>query len=86
MYNINKTLSMKIIIMLLILLSCNTRIHGPNYNSGKTHNQSLNNRNKVVLKEDARMKHLMKKTRMRASKEHRQIQRTRNKVKRRLIR
>ncbi len=77
---------MKIIIMLLILLSCNTRIHGPNYNSGKTHNHSLNNRNKVVLKEDARMKHSMIKTRMRASKEHRQIQRTRNKVKRKLIR
>ncbi len=48
---------MKILIMLLILLSCNTKIHGPNYNSGKTHNQSLNSRNKVVLKEDVRMKH-----------------------------
>lgn len=86
MYNIDKTLMMKLLIMIMILLSCNSKIHGPNYNSGRTHNQSLNNRNKVVLKEDARMKHLMQRTRMKSSKEHRQIQRTRNKVNRRLIR
>ena len=77
---------MKILIMLLILLSCKTKIYGPNYNFGKTHNQSLFNRNKVVLKEDARMKHSMIKSRMKASKELRQIQRTKNKVKRKLIR
>ena len=77
---------MKTLIMLLILLSCKTKIYGPNYNYGRTHNQSLYNRNKVVLKEDARMKHSMIKSIMKASKEYRQIQRTKNKIKRRLIR
>lgn len=75
-----------IILILIILLSCNSKIHGPNYNVGISHNSNLKNRNKIVLKEDARMKNAMIKSRMRASKEHRRIQRTRNKVKRRLIR
>jgi hypothetical protein len=55
---------MKILIaLLLVMTSCGTKLNGPNYNSGKSHNSTLNTRSKVVNKEDSRMKGAMYKLR-----------------------
>jgi|AntAceMinimDraft_10_1070366.scaffolds.fasta_scaffold276368_2 uncharacterized protein YxeA len=51
----------------LILSSCST-IKGPNYNSGKSHNQTLGTRKKVVNREDSRMNKSMGKMRKRGYK------------------
>lgn len=62
---------MKIIITLIlfVLTSCSTgRSYGPNYNSGNTHNKTLNTRKRVVNKEDIRMKNAMNRARIKASK------------------
>ena len=58
---------MKYIIgIIIILISCSPRIYGPNYNQGKTHNDSNANRKSIVLKEDLRMKTAMAKLRSRS--------------------
>jgi len=52
---------------LFLLATCTPRITGPNYNQGRTHNESRDLRMKIVHKEDARMKKAMIKTRKAAS-------------------
>jgi hypothetical protein len=52
---------------LLVLATCTPRITGPNYNQGRTHNQSKDNRMSIVYKEDIRMKKAMIKARKSAS-------------------
>ena len=57
---------MKYIFLILVLVSCG--IKGPNYNQGRTHNDSNHNRKHIVLKEDKRMKNAMIKHRAKSSK------------------
>lgn len=57
---------MKYIFLILLIISCS--IKGPNYNQGKTHNDSNANRKSIVLKEDKRMKKSMIKTRIKSSR------------------
>ena len=45
--------------LLLLLLGCTPKIKGPNYNVGRSHNQNLGLRHRVVNKEDWRMKKAM---------------------------
>jgi len=52
-----------ICLCLFLLVTCKSHINGPNYNQGKTHNQSKMNRTKIVHKEDIRMKKAMNKSR-----------------------
>jgi len=59
--------SLILAICLFILATCTPRISGPNYNQGKTHNQSKDNRMNIVYREDSRMKKSMIKTRKAAS-------------------
>jgi hypothetical protein len=57
---------MKYIFLILLIVSCS--IKGPNYNQGKTHNDSNANRKSIVLKEDKRMKNAMIKHRTKTSR------------------
>jgi len=63
---------MKIVICFLffILYSCSNshKCIGPNYNQGQSHNTYMNNRSKIVFKEDLRSKKQMQRTRKKASK------------------
>lgn len=58
----------KFLILYFLIISCNPKIKGPNYNSAKSHNKTLNLRNKVVQKEDFRMKNAMIKHRKKYSR------------------
>ena len=55
--------------ILFLLFSCSQKIVGPNYNQGNSHNERKHNRYSIVLKEDARSKKQMSKTKKRASRE-----------------
>jgi hypothetical protein len=68
---------------LFILATCTPRITGPNYNQGRTHNESRDLRMKIVHKEDARMKKAMIKTRKAASPKKKKV---RSKIHKRIIR
>ncbi len=54
-------------ICVLFLATCSPHSVGPNYNQGRTHNASKENRMTIVYKEDARMKKAMIKARKSAS-------------------
>lgn len=56
---------MKIVVLLLLLCSCHT-IKGPSY-QGRSHNEQLSNNNRIVQKEDYRMKKAVIKARAKAS-------------------
>ena len=51
--------------ILLLVVSCQPKIHGPNYNQGNSHNERKANRWGIVMKEDARSKKQMAKTKKR---------------------
>jgi len=72
------------LILLLTLISCSSV--GPNYNQGKTHNDNLNNRSRIVNKEDERMRKVMERTRNKASKGLNQNKCKINKKNRKIIR
>ena len=55
-------------LLILLIISCNPRIKGPNYNVGVSHNKSVSLRHKVVNKEDLRMKNAMIKNRQKHSR------------------
>jgi hypothetical protein len=52
---------------LLLLANCSPHSVGPNYNQGRTHNKSKENRMRIVYKEDIRMKREVIKARKSAS-------------------
>jgi hypothetical protein len=56
----------KLLLFSFILYSCSSV--GPNYNQGGSHNADMLMRNKIVFKEDLRIKNKMIKTRTSASK------------------
>lgn len=64
---------------MFILATCTPRIAGPNYNQGRTHNQSKDLRMNIVYKEDARMKNAMIKSRKSASPKKKRIKSIKNK-------
>ena len=64
---------------MFILATCTPRITGPNYNQGRTHNQSKDNRMSIVYKEDARMKKAMIKSRKAASPKKKRSKSKKNK-------
>jgi len=53
------------LLIVLLFISCQPKIHGPNYNQGNSHNERKANRLGIVMKEDARSKKQMAKTRKR---------------------
>ncbi len=56
-------------ILFFLFLSCaQTKPIGPNYNQGRSHNESVLNRSKIVNKEQIRSRKQMNKTRKRASR------------------
>ena len=67
----------KLLLFSFILYSCSSV--GPNYNQGGSHNVDMSMRNKIVFKEDLRVKNNMIKTRTSASKH---ITRSKNNKKR----
>tara|TARA_R110000803_G_scaffold13218_14_gene37353 strand:+ start:2261 stop:2515 length:255 start_codon:yes stop_codon:yes gene_type:complete len=61
--------TIKILMVLFLFITTQScGINGPNYNSGRSHNETLGTRHKVVNKEDKRMKNSMIKARGKASK------------------
>ena len=56
----------KLLLFSFILYSCSSI--GPNYNQGGNHNDDMAMRNKIVFKEDLRVKNKMIKTRTSASR------------------
>ena len=61
---------MRLIVFFIIFsfISCSPKSVGPNYNIGRTHNESKKNRMKVVYKEDFRMKREMGKARKKGTR------------------
>ena len=55
----------RLLMILLLVVSCQPKIHGPNYNQGNSHNERQSNRLSIVMKEDARSKKQMARTRKR---------------------
>lgn len=74
-----------LVMCFLVLATCTPHIVGPNYNQGRTHNESRDLRMKIVHKEDARMKKAMIKTRKAASPKNRK-RKSKNKNTKRIIR
>ena len=68
---------MKFLLIALLFISCSSV--GPNYNVGKTHNESLKQRNKVVSKQDRNMKRKMIKLRKQSIKTQKIKTKTNNK-------
>lgn len=52
---------MKWLVVIFLLFSCSSV--GPNYNQGRSHDESMSMRHKIIVKEDARVKKQMKKSR-----------------------
>ncbi len=58
-----------LIIIFIIILSCSQhKSIGPNYNQGRSHNESVSKREGIVMKQDKFSKKQMSKTRKRASR------------------
>jgi len=55
-----------ILTILILIYNCASTSNGPNYNVGKTHNESVANRMGIVYKQDRKMKKSMEKCRRRA--------------------
>jgi len=72
-------------ILFFITLACNPKIKGPNYNISTSHNNTLKNRNKVVKKEDLRMKNAMIRHREKYSRGIKFIKRNNRKKKNKYI-
>ena len=53
-----------VMIWLIILLLSSCSSIGPNYNQGRSHDESMKMRHKIIKKEDARIKKQMKKARV----------------------
>ena len=49
-------------LVIFLLFSCSSV--GPNYNQGRSHDESMKMRHKIIKKEDARVKKQMKKARI----------------------
>lgn len=76
---------MRCLLIVLLLYSCAPRILGPNYNQGRTHNDDLGNRERIVMNEDARMKSTMIKHRASARRGLVKTKKVRKKRSRRYI-
>ncbi len=68
-----------LITCLLFLANCSPHSVGPNYNQGRTHNESKENRMRIVYREDIRMKKEVIRARKSAS------QKTKRKKERKLL-